>query len=331
MNVDDVVELDLEVELARLIDDDIGPAVVAIGGGHGLAIALRAALSYAGEITGIVSVADDGGSSGRITETTGIPPPGDIRRCLLALTPDHSVWTELFGFRFPDGGDRTGQDIEGHSLGNLLIAALTELRGDFGVAVAEAGMLLGAMGSVIPAADRPVTLTAAVGGRSVRGQAAISKTRGAIESLVLGPSSVRLRPEVLDAIEHADQILVGPGSLFTSTVAALLVPGIVPALERSAARLVFVLNLVTQDGETLGLDGLSHVAALRDLAGLTRAGVIVAHAGELEVPDGHDRVTIDEASAASAGWRVVHADIADRSASWPAHDPGKLGRVLSTL
>lgn len=312
---------------AEVLDlDRTGPRVVAIGGGHGLAAALEAIQSYASQITAIVSVADNGGSSGRLTTGLGIPPPGDVRRCLLALTPEPSVWSELFSYRFQPGtGDGEG-GVGGHSLGNLILAALTDLTGDFADAVRRAGELLGAVGLVVPAATAPVRLTARVGGAEVSGQVAISRSRGGIERLDLGPDGITATPAAVAAIGAADQIVLGPGSLFTSVVAALRVPGIVEAVNRSPGRVVAVLNLVTQDGETLGLGGIDHIAALQTHGGLERPGVVVAHRGALAVPAGLEAVRADGIS----GWEVVEAALAAKGPA-PAHDTIRLGAVLRGL
>lgn len=316
-----------EVELAELELEPAGPSVVAIGGGHGLAEALKAVCRYASDITAVVSVADDGGSSGRLTAGLGIPPPGDIRRCLLALTPDPSIWSELFSYRFAP----EASDVGGHSLGNLIIAALSEIHGDFAQAVRHAGTLLGAMGAVVPAADRAITLGAIVGGRRVDGQAAITRARGGVERLILGPDGVGAHPSAAAAIGRADQIVLGPGSLFTSIMPALMVPGIAQALERSPARIVFVLNLVTQDGETLGLAGADHLRALAAHAGIRRTGEVVVHRGPLHVPPGLDPLTVGPEEASALGWTVHEAELADPGADRPMHDPAKLGRVLEAL
>jgi uncharacterized cofD-like protein len=324
----------LELELAQMEGELARPNVVAIGGGHGLAAALSAIRTYAGDVTAVVSVADDGGSSGRLTSGLGIPPPGDIRRCLLALSPERSVWSDLFGFRFP-GPDDPGSDdlidVAGHSLGNLIIAALADIAGDFGSAVSWAGRLLGAMGRVVPAADRAVELEADVGGRHVAGQAAICNARGGVRSLRVGPDGVAAHPAAVEAIAAADQIVIGPGSLYTSLLAACLVPGIAEAIEAAPARLVLVMNLVTQDGETLGMTGVDHLRAFEWLKGLHRRGGIVAHGGPLACRAPLDAVTIAAAEAAACGWTVEHADVADHTAPRPVHDPVKLAGALAGL
>ncbi|MGF1666888.1 MAG: uridine diphosphate-N-acetylglucosamine-binding protein YvcK [Acidimicrobiia bacterium] len=325
----------LELELAEFEDDIAGRNVVAIGGGHGLAAALTAIRGYAGDTTAIVSVADDGGSSGRLTTGLGIPAPGDIRRCLLALTPDVSVWSELFSYRFRSDTGTTDPsdpvDVAGHSLGNLIIAALTDLAGDFASAVSWAGGLLGAMGRVIPAAGGAVTLAALVEGRLVEGQVNIAAGRGRIDRLEIGPSGVVAHPDAIAAIRAADQIVLGPGSLYTSVLAALAVPGIAEAVNQSSAPIVVVLNMVTEDGETLGLDGASHLEAFHRVGGLERAGGIVVHEGRTPASPPLDVVTLDDVEAAEYGWTVVRADVGDGSAPRAMHDPAKLCSVLATL
>ncbi len=302
-----------------------GPAVVAIGGGHGLAQVLEAALGYASAITGIVTVADDGGSSGRLTSTMKIPPPGDVRKALLALSPEPSVFGELFAYRFDHG------DIAGHSLGNLILASLTELLGDFTTAIRTAEVMLGALGRVVPAAPVSLQLRAVIEGRSVEGQAAINSTRGRIEELTLVPKDVKAGAEALEAIVEADQIVVGPGSLYTSVITALMVPGLAHAVSAARGRLVFVMNLVTQDAESLGLDGLAHIRELQRMTGLERTGVILQHQGPLDVPEPLSSVTVDEPQAAGLGWDVTVADLVDHGADWPQHHPIKLGQALAKI
>jgi uncharacterized cofD-like protein len=312
-------------QLEEILLDPNGPKVVALGGGHGLAITLEAVQSYASEITAVVAVADDGGSSGRLTSGLGIPPPGDIRRCLLALTPEPSVWSELFGYRFQAG------DIEDHSLGNLLLAALTDLTGDFGGAVDLAGQLLRTVGKVLPAANEPAALRAVVGGLEIEGHAEITKARGGVSAMTLGPAGISANPGALAAMAAADQIVLGPGSLYTSLMAVVLVPGLVEAWGAAKARKVFVLNLIGQDGETLGMDGPSHLASLAKLAGVEGPGNVLCHEGPISVPNGLEAVTVDQAEAARFGWTLTTADLCDQEPEWPAHEPMALGRILGEL
>jgi uncharacterized cofD-like protein len=329
-------ELETEVAISPFRLDPAGPKVVAIGGGHGLAAALEAVQSYASEITAVVSVADDGGSSGRLTSGMGVPAPGDIRRCLLALTPAPGIWFELFNYRFPGVPDATTdhppQDVAGHALGNLLLVALADLcGGDFALAVKQAGSLLGALGTVVPASTGPVWLSADIDGRRVDGQVEVSRTPGEIERVILGPEGIDANPDALAAVAAADQIVLGPGSLFTSVIAALTVPGMAAAVENARGRIVSVLNLVTQNAETAGLSGWDHIRAFSRHVGLLRGGGIVAHRGDLDVPDSVERVEIDAEAAAGLGWDLYEADVADADAIWPAHDPIKLGSVLRNV
>ncbi len=306
-----------------LLDPD-GPKVVAIGGGHGQAAALEAIQCYASEITALVTVADDGGSSGRLT-ALGIPPPGDVRRCLLALTPEPSLWSELFAHRFSEG------DVLDHSLGNLILAGLSHMFGDFETAVSTAGRVLGAVGDVIPVAADPLTLHATVDGRNIEGQVKIATTRGRIEDLWIEPADAVAPRSALAAISQADQIVIGPGSLYTSLISALKVNMLSEAIMSSSAQRVFVLNLMTQDGETLGMSGIDHLKALQQHVGVEGPAVVVAHEGDIEVPEGHSRLEMDQTTAAEYGWRLVVGDVSDDHAEWPAHDPMKLGQVLSNL
>ena len=317
---------DTDVLIAPLLEEleasYDGLHVVALGGGHGLAAALQAILEYADTITAVVGVADDGGSSGRLSPGLSIPSPGDIRRALLALSPEPSVWRRLMDFRFE------GADVAGHSLGNLIIAALTEMSGSFEDALHTVGRLLGARGAVVPAAVEPLVLEADVDGATVQGQVAIARSRGRITDLRVRPEGIGATRSAREAIGAADQIVLGPGSLFTSLIAGLKVPGIAEAVNASPAKLVYVCNLTTQDGETLGLDGGEHIAALADIGGVRPPDAVVAHEGPLAVPAGLTRVSLD---AGGGGWILARGDIADPDAPWPQHDPARLGAVLRRL
>lgn len=327
-----LAELEAQLKQQLLDLDPDGPNVVAIGGGHGLAAALQAAQGYASSITAVVSVADDGGSSGRLTSGLGVPPPGDIRKCLLALTPGPSIWSELFAYRFESGevidpGDSSPRDVEGHSLGNLILAALTDLRGDFAAAVTMAADLLETVGRVVPAADRPIHLSAECEHGFVDGQVAVTRTKSPIQRLILGPDDISGHDAAIRAIGRADQIVLGPGSLFTSVLAALCVPGIAEAVDMSPAQVVAVLNLVTQDGETRGLDAAAHLDAYERFAGLSRRGQVLVHRGDLDVPPRVDAVLVDDPK----GWTPHDFDVANQHADWPEHDPIKLGSALAKI
>lgn len=252
-------------------------AVVALGGGHGLAAALRAVSRYADDVCAIVSVADDGGSSGRLRATFGISPPGDLRKCLVALADPASLWAQAFEYRFDAG------ELEGHAVGNLVLAGLAATTGDFEVALAEAGKLLGVRGRVLPATTEPVVLKAVVGsgtagGDWVEGQVAVARA-GRIAGVSLVPEDAAPPAAALDAIAAADQVIVGPGSLFTSTLAVVAVQAIREALAATTARKIYVCNLRPQLPETAGYDVAAHIDALA-AHGLD-VDVVVCHPGGL--------------------------------------------------
>lgn len=289
--------------------------VTGIGGGHGLAASLMAARHYAAEIAAVVTVADDGGSSGKLTRELGIPPPGDIRNCLVALAGDDDR-ARLYQHRFRSGA------LTGHTVGNLVIAALTEMTGDFAEAVAAAGRMLGCEGRVHPATNEMVTLMAQVRSGVVRGQVAVAETKDPIQALFLEPRSPRANPAAVAAILDADQVVLGPGSLFTSLIATLLVPGVRKALQDTTAQRVFVCNARMQKGETEGLDAAAHVESLLAHAGARTVDVVVVQSPVVPV-DG-----VELTSVKSSGLRVVEADVASESG---AHDPERLAGVLSSL
>jgi len=289
--------------------------VTGIGGGHGLAATLMAARHYASGISAVVTVADDGGSSGKLTRELGIPPPGDIRNCLVALAGDDER-ARLYQHRFRSGA------LTGHTVGNLVIAALTEMTGDFAEAVAAAGRMLGCEGRVYPATSEMVTLMAQVRSGVVRGQVEVAQTKDPIQALFLEPRSPRAHRDAVRAILDADQVVLGPGSLFTSLIATILVPGVRTALSETRAQRVFVCNARMQKGETEGLDAAAHVESLLAHAGAKAVDVVVVQCPVVPV----DGVAVD--SLGTLGIRVVEADVASESG---AHDPERLAGVLGSL
>lgn len=297
----------------------MGPAVVALGGGHGLATALRAVRRYAGSITAVVSVADDGGSSGRLRRDLGVPPPGDIRRCLVALaggdSTDGGVWSQAFEHRFRGG------ELEGHALGNLVLVGLTETLGSFPDALDEAGRLLKAVGRVVPATVEPVVLKAEVGsaaGEIVEGQVAVANSRG-IRRVELVPADVAATPDAVEAILAADQVVYAPGSLYTSVLPVLCVNGLRDAIAATPAQVVQVANLRAQVPETSGMDVADHLAAV--LAHGARVDTLVYDTGE--------GLPVDVRRLAAFDVRAVRAPVA--RADGLAHDHAQLARALCAL
>ncbi len=313
---------ELMTELEELLTlSPHGPSVVAIGGGHGLSQALVGIQRYASQISAVVTVADDGGSSGRLIDGLDILPPGDLRRCLLALSSEPTLLGELFDYRFG------GSDVDGHSLGNLILAAMADIFGDFHTGLQIAGEALGALGTVLPVSLQALILEAEIDGQNVVGQALISRTRGTVRSIAVKPDDVALNPRVLDAIAEADQIVIGPGSLFTSLIAALIVPGLAEALNQSDAQLVYVANLITQDGETMSMSLVDHVHALMSFTGLKPDFLALVNKRVIEVPPPFRMLR----PSADMPVSYVEAELKDDGFEWPQHDPMLLGQALSEI
>lgn len=282
------------------------PTIVAIGGGHGLAVSLRAARRYAGQITAVVSVADDGGSSGRLRAELGVPAPGDVRRCLAALADGNGL-AQALEHRFSEG------ELTGHALGNLLLAGLTDAQGDFVAAIDEVGRLVGASGRVLPAASEPVVLVGRGPHGMVEGQVAIRTATVPVDHISVWPAAPATPPEVAAAILDADQVVIGPGSLYTSVLAASVVPAVREALAATTAQRVYVANLRAEEPEAAGYDGADHLAALH------RHGIPV------------DIVIREPGTLSGAPLPVV---VVDRHVARPhglAHDPDLLADALGAV
>lgn len=260
-----------------------GPSIVAIGGGTGLATLLSGLKRYSSSITAIVTVTDDGGSSGRLRRDLGIQPPGDIRNCLTALAKEEQLLTQLFRYRFA-----SGQGLEGHSLGNLFLSALTTITGNLESAIVASSRVLNIQGQVVPATNADVHLWAQLeDGRLIEGESQISGAGGRIHRVGCRPEAPPALPSALEAIRQADLILLGPGSLYTSLLPNLLVPQLVREISRSPAAKLYICNLMTQPGETDGLDVWDHVAVIGHH--LRRQGVtpwlfpdVLAHSGHMD-------------------------------------------------
>lgn len=236
------------------------PKIVIIGGGTGLPVLLRGLKKYPLDITAIVTVADDGGSSGRLREEMDIPPPGDIRNVLAALSDVEPLVEELFQHRFT-----TSKELSGHSLGNLILAAMTSITGNFVHAIQEMSKVLNVKGKVLPAANQSVVLHAEMeDGTIVSGESKIPYSGKIIKKVFLTPNIVKPLPETIHAIRQADLIIIGPGSLYTSILPNLLVPKLGQEICRARAKKVYICNLMTQAGETLDYTASDHVKAIYD-------------------------------------------------------------------
>lgn len=313
-----------------------GPKVVAIGGGHGLATLLRGLKAYTSNITAIVTVADDGGSSGRLRRALGVLPPGDFRNCIAALADDEGLITQLFHYRFPSVSADSG--LDGHSFGNLFITAMAEVTGSFERAILESSRVLAIRGEVLPSTLHNVTLmgdlreeATGTGVRRVAGESTITQAVGTIERVYLEPDDVPAYPRAVRAILEADLVVAGPGSLYTSVLPNLLVREIAQAVAASRALRVYVCNVATQRGETEGYTVGDHVAALERHVGSGLFPVVLANdnfAYADRLPQGveHPRLEVP----AGAPYTVHTADLVDPVHPW-RHDSAKLARALMRL
>jgi len=307
-----------------------GPKVVALGGGNGLATLLRGLKEHTTNLTAIVTVADDGGSSGRLRRDLGLPPPGDVRNCLAALSDDEDLLTQLFQYRFMDGGD-----LEGHSFGNLFIAALAGVTGSFDRGVLEAGRVLRIRGQVLPATLSDVALvadkTASLDAHEVRvqGESRIPSFPGRISRVHLEPGEPPAYPEAIRAVLGADMIVIGPGSLYTSILPNLLVPDLVGAIRASRAFKVYVCNVASQPGETDGYDCGQHLAALEShVGGGLVDGILVNNCILPNLPERIRPVPLAKESNLTVP--SFPADVVDPERPW-RHDSEKLAHVLLRL
>ena len=242
---------------------DKGPKIVVVGGGTGLSTMLRGLKEYTSNITAIVTVADDGGSSGVLRNQLGMLPPGDIRNCLVALADRETLLEQLFQYRFQDG-----EGLSGHSFGNLFIATMTEVLGDFEKAVQESSKVLAIRGQVLPSSLEDIRLRAKLeNGRTVLGESKIGKSQEKIKEVTIEPEDSKPLPEALAAIEKADAIILGPGSLYTSILPNLLIKDLAKAIKKSSALKTYVCNVMTQPGETDGYTASDHLRVIDDHIG----------------------------------------------------------------
>lgn len=329
--------------------------VVAIGGGTGLSTLLRGLKRYVkpvlplaagcgdipcpiSQLSAIVTVTDDGGSSGRLRQDLGMLPPGDVRNCIAALSEDELLLSRLFQFRFPESGAGVGS-LAGHSFGNLFLAALTHITGgDFAQAVQLSSQVLAARGQIFPATNTDVRLTALMDdGTTVSGETKITASRHTIRELRMEPADAPPLPETLEAIATADLITIGPGSLFTSLITNLLVPGIASAIAQSTATRVYVCNLMTQANESLGLTASEHLerieahcgARIFDYALVNTApispAIVTRYAEEGQTPILADLDTLRGRGVIPVAGNFVHEGQVLR------HDYDRVGEALLTL
>jgi len=306
-----------------------GPRIVAIGGGTGLSNLLRGLKGYSANITAIVAVADDGGSSGRLRNQLGIAPPGDIRNCIAALADAEPLMTQLMQYRFPPGSG-----LDDHAFGNLFIAAMTAITGDFEEAVRESNRVLAVRGQVLPATGVPLNLTASLAsGKQVSGQAAISRSDEPIARVAIDPADVLGNPEALERILEADLIVVGPGSLFSSVLPNLLINDIRDAIAAASGIRVYVCNVATQPGETGSFSASQHLEALVDHVGEGLFDFVLLNDNrEARRPEGWlgQPVLVDVRRLEGMPVTIVEEDLVD-PINAHRHDPAKLAAALMRI
>lgn len=311
-----------------------GPRIVAIGGGTGLSTMLRGLKTYSSNITAVVTVADDGGGSGVLREELGMLPPGDIRNCILALADTEPILEQLLQYRFQDGS------LKGQSFGNLFLAAMHGISSGFEEAIKRVSDVLAVTGRVLPVTLDNVTLCAELmDGYTICGESKIGKHndfhKGGIKRVYLKPDDVKPLQDVLNAIDEADIILMGPGSLYTSIIPNLLVDGICPAIKKSQALKVYVCNVMTQPCETEDYSVYDHIAALEahSYKGMIEYCIVSNSAvpGQIRqryLDDGADQVRIDYGRITDAGIRLLEGDILSFENNLVRHEPKKLADMI---
>mgnify|MGYP006292409647 FL=1 len=308
---------------------DRGPHIVVLGGGHGMASLLRGLKEYTHNITAIVTVADDGGSSGELRKTIGILPPGDIRNCLAALSNNEDLLSQVFQYRFASGAG-----LEGHSLGNLFITALTEITGSFEEAVAESGRVLAVFGRVLPSTLTDVRLLADLINeqgemKTVSGESQIRETEGAIRRLWLDPANTPAFPPAISEVLSADLVVIGPGSLYTSILPNLLVRDLAEAVRVSHAMKFFVCNVATERGETDRFNCMDHLRSVEKHVGENLFDLVICnnnYHGDLSQRS--DWVKMDTELLRHAS--VYGGDLIDPVYPW-RHDPMRLAKTVMDL
>jgi len=300
-----------------------GPRIVAIGGGTGLSSLLRGLKTYTSNLSAIVTVADDGGSSGRLRDEYRILPPGDFRQCLIALADAEPLMKQLFDHRFKEGS------LDGHSFGNLFIMAMADVTGNFEHALRESGKVLAVKGTIIPSTLQDVTLVASINGHTVEGESQIPKQNAPISQVFLKPDGAQLNPEAAQAIMNAELVVIGPGSLYTSILPNLLVEGMVESIKASPALKVYICNLAAQHGETDGYEVDDYLRVIRDHVGSNIFDFVLVNSNNAHMPTGGQTQVIfrPEDSTMHPEVRFIGADVVNVRVP-SHHDPDKLARSI---
>ena len=304
-----------------------GMRVVAIGGGTGLSVLLRGLKSKTSNLTAIVTISDDGGSSGRLRDDLNIPPPGDARNCLVALSRSEPILEELFNYRFSEGSS-----LNGHNLGNLFLAALIDTRGGFQESLEAAAELLGLSGQVVPVSNRRdvVLVAETVSGEVLRGESAVASNPKPLRRLWLEPEQSGASDGAIEAVLNAEMIVIGPGSLYTSVISNFLVEGLSEAVRASPALKVFVCNVATQPNETISLSASRHLLEFQKHSGVSADFVVINNDVIPPAPDSGQAAVLPESWIEGFKGNLIEADVVDTS--FPTrHDPRKLTEVLFSI
>ena len=303
-----------------------GPRVVVIGGGTGLSRLLRGMKAHSDNLTAVVSVGDNGGSSGRLREELGVPPPGDFRNCLVALSDSEPLVRELFQYRF----DR-GNGLRGHSFGNLFIVAMTDITQNFEEALSHSSKVLAVRGDIIPATAASLTLSAELkDGAVVHGESQIGESGGAVERLMIEPADARASLSAVDAIRDSDVVVLGPGSLYTSVLPNLLVGGITEALKKSESLKIYVCNVATQKGETDGYRVEDHLEAIQAHTFDNIVDYVIANSRPIDFGDRFLGETVVSDGRPVRHAKIVFRDVID-TAHPVGHDSANLARSIIEL
>ncbi|SFF68957.1 conserved hypothetical protein, cofD-related [Halobacillus alkaliphilus] len=316
------------------MDHTATPRVVVIGGGTGLPVLLRGLKNLPIDLSAIVTVADDGGSSGKLRNEMAIPAPGDIRNVVAALSDAEPMLLDLFQHRFADGNG-----LSGHSMGNLLLAALASMTGDFYQGIKEISRVLNVRGHIYPIANHSMNLHAEMeDGTIVTGESSIPKQQKKIKKVFVSPTPIQPLPEAVSAIKEADLIVIAPGSLYTSILPNIIIPEIGQALRDTKAKVTYVCNVMTQEGETSGYTAGDHLKALFDHIGQGVINSIVVHNQPIEqkvkkayAKENAEPVIYDIERIKSMGIEVVEEDIIDESQAMLRHDTDKLTQLLHSM
>jgi len=298
------------------------PRIVAIGGGTGLSVLLRGLKQHTRRITAVIGVADDGGSSGRLRREMGIIPPGDFRNCIVALSDEDSLLKELFQYRFPEGSE-----LQGHSFGNLFIAAMTDVTNSFEDALTESSRILSVTGRVVPATIENINLSVELAdGQFIKGESNVKESSSEIKELFIDPPDAEASPTAIKAISNADLIVIGPGSLYTSILPVLMVRGIVDAIAESKGLKYYICNVATEIGETQHFNVVRHIEVLERYLGSEILDLIIANDNITDIGEQFRGEAVDP-STGSTKHIIATSDLLDEEHK-VRHDSGKLAKFI---